>query len=292
MDVAEHLAKQALNTQFGLLSLEHLADENLSLSQVFSEIDCAISALSIDCVDEHSEETIGRLLWEESDSHPFVVGSQGVEYALVRYWRAQGMLTAEQHSSSIGRAERMAVVSGSVSDVTRAQIAWARDNGFTCIQFHVTAACDPGGQALEDEIERCYQLALIALESGTDPLLYTAEGLDDPAVAAFKRQLESSGLNTQAVNQQVGEALGKLLVKLIDATGLRRVVISGGDTSGHATRCLGIFALTALAPTIPGAPIFKAHANNNRDGLEVALKGGQMGTTDYFGWVKNGGGKR
>ncbi|MGB7206146.1 MAG: nucleotide-binding domain containing protein, partial [Anderseniella sp.] len=62
--------------------------------------------------------------------------------------------------------------------------------------------------------------------------------------------------------------------------------------SGHATRQLGIFALTALAPTIPGAAIFRAHSDGARDGLELALKGGQMGSHDYFGWVRSGGGQR
>jgi uncharacterized protein YgbK (DUF1537 family) len=69
-------------------------------------------------------------------------------------------------------------------------------------------------------------------------------------------------------------------------------VISGGDTSGYATQQLGIFALSALAPTIPGASLFKAHADGPMDGLELALKGGQMGSPDYFGWIRDGGGLR
>jgi uncharacterized protein YgbK (DUF1537 family) len=28
------------------------------------------------------------------------------------------------------------------------------------------------------------------------------------------------------------------------------------------------------------------------DGLELALKGGQMGSEDYFGWIRDGGGIR
>ena len=79
---------------------------------------------------------------------------------------------------------------------------------------------------------------------------------------------------------------------MLQRAGLRRAVISGGDTSGHASRQLGIHALTALAPTIPGAAIFRAHGDGAHDGLELALKGGQMGSPDYFGWVRDGGGAR
>lgn len=93
-------------------------------------------------------------------------------------------------------------------------------------------------------------------------------------------------------NERVGEALGRLLRDLLAALGPTRAVVSGGDTSGHATCQLGIYALSALAPTIPGAAIFRAHASGAMDGQELALKGGQMGSRDYFGWIRNGGGPR
>ena len=54
---------------------------------------------------------------------------------------------------------------------------------------------------------------------------------------------------------------------------------------------LGIHALEALAPTIPGAALCRAHADDpTYTGLQVALKGGQMGSPDYFGWIRDGGG--
>ncbi len=79
---------------------------------------------------------------------------------------------------------------------------------------------------------------------------------------------------------------------ILNQSGIRRAVISGGDTSGYATQRLGIFGLSALAPTIPGASLFLAHADGPMDGLELALKGGQMGSPDYFGWIRDGGGIR
>ena len=71
---------------------------------------------------------------------------------------------------------------------------------------------------------------------------------------------------------------------------LRRCVIAGGDTSSHGAPALGIYALTALAPTVPGAALLKAHSDTPEHAdLEIALKGGQMGPPDYFGQIKNGG---
>lgn len=53
---------------------------------------------------------------------------------------------------------------------------------------------------------------------------------------------------------------------------------------------LGIDALTAIAPLAPGAPLCRAHATrSDREGLEIVLKGGQVGAPDFFVAAKRGG---
>ena len=99
-------------------------------------------------------------------------------------------------------------------------------------------------------------------------------------------------MDMSTANRIIGEALGRVLYRVLEQSSAQRAVVSGGDTSGFATRQLGIFALSALAPTVPGASIFRAHSDGPMDGLELALKGGQMGTPGYFGWVRDGGGAR
>jgi uncharacterized protein YgbK (DUF1537 family) len=74
------------------------------------------------------------------------------------------------------------------------------------------------------------------------------------------------------------------------SAGIDRGIIAGGDTSSHAALALGVYALTALAGTVPGAALCKAHSDDPAHRrLELALKGGQMGTPDYFGRIKAGG---
>jgi uncharacterized protein YgbK (DUF1537 family) len=91
------------------------------------------------------------------------------------------------------------------------------------------------------------------------------------------------------VNERIGAGMGQLLKMLIARAGLRRVVISGGDTSGRAAAMLGIDALTAIAPLDPGSPLCRAHAvSGGPDGLEIALKGGQVGRPDFFAAVRDG----
>jgi uncharacterized protein YgbK (DUF1537 family) len=255
------------------------------------QVSTRINAVTLDCVDDASESAAGRLIWTGRHANPFVVGSQGVEYALVRHWQETGQIEAVQPPRSIGDSEKMVVVSGSVSPTTAEQIAWAKVNGFASIAFDATCACQ-GPDDLDREVSRSVDAALGAIAQGLDPVVHTAEGPDDPAVGRFKAAVASSGYSMPEANQRVGEALGRTLRQTLSRSGARRAVVSGGDTSGHATRQLGIFALSALAPTIPGAALFKAHATGPMDGLELALKGGQMGSHDYFGWIRSGGGAR
>lgn len=290
-DVALHIGKQSDRISTGALTLNDLEDAAARLDQLQHNAAERTSVVTIDSVDAASEAAAGALLWNKRAEAPFVVGSQGIEYALVRHWRETGALPAVNAPAAIARADRMVSVSGSVSPTTADQIAWSQDNGFDCIAFDATAACRDD-ESLGREEQRVREAALAALSCGRDPLIHTARGPDDPAVQRFRALVAETGAPLEKVNQKIGEALGRVLVDLLRETDVRRAVISGGDTSGYATRQLGIFALSVLAPTIPGASIFRAHAEGAMDGLELALKGGQMGSPDYFGWVRDGGGPR
>lgn len=287
-DVGLHIAAQSDKLEVKLWSLEDFAAERWPVVPESSDL---VQVTTLDCVDDETEAAAGQIIWEGRAENSFVVGSQGVEYALVRHWTQQGALDEVDVPGSAGRAEAMITVSGSVSPTTAQQIAWSRENGFAAIRFDATAACGDEDD-LNAEIKRVVMLALSALDDGTDPLIYTAEGPDDPAVQTFTKAVQTSGKDPSEVNREIGSALGKILHQTLVKSGTRRAVVSGGDTSGYATQQLGIYALSALAPTIPGASLFKAHADGPMDGLELALKGGQMGSPDYFGWIRDGGGLR
>ena len=120
--------------------------------------------------------------------------------------------------------------------------------------------------------------------------MHSAAGPDDPSVASLKAAITSKGASPEAVNERIGTSLGSILDQIIMKSGLTRAVISGGDTSGRAASMLGIDALTAIAPLAPGAPLCRAHAARpDRDGLEIALKGGQVGAPNFFVAAKEGG---
>lgn len=288
-DVAKHIALQSDKLDARCLTLEDISAGSM-LPKTAARTD-RIEAITLDCMDDTTESAVGRLIWEGRGANRFVVGSQGVEYALVRHLQDTGQIARVPPAQGIGGSDRMVVVSGSVSPTTADQIAWAKANGFEGIAFNTTRVCT-GPKDLEAEISRCVAACLKAIGRGMDPLVHSAEGPDDPVVQAFTKAVADTGQEMSEANQRVGEALGQVLHQTLTQSGLRRAVVSGGDTSGHATRQLGIYALSALAPTIPGAALFQAHAEGPMDGLQLALKGGQMGSHDYFGWIRSGGGPR
>lgn len=283
-DVARHLMEQT-DLPVGCLNLADLRDPPKAMALL--DATKVPHIWTLDMHDAEDECIVGKMLWERRGRSRFVVGSQGIEYALVSHFRQSGRLREGATLSGIGRADRMVAVSGSVSEVTAAQIDWARRNGFATIRLDVARLVSGEAGRIEAEQE-AIDASKKAMAEGQCPLVCSAEGPDDPAVTA----LQASSLDLDAANRAIGQTLGRVLKRLVDETGVRRAVVSGGDTSGLVCRELGIYALEALAPTIPGASICRAKSRSTMDGFEIALKGGQMGSRDYFGWVRDGGGER
>ena len=285
-DVRVHVSRQTAEP-IGLL--DYLAlKEGRAADTVRAELAAGHRVLGIDVLDEASLIAAGELLWESREKHPFVVGSQGIEYALVAYWRSVGLLGAEDRPLRAAPAERIVVVSGSCSPVMAGQIEWGMNHGFELIRLDVRAALDEF--AWSQALSQVTQAALRAIGAARDPIVFTARGPDDPANAAFSEALASSGENAHAIQERIGRGLGTILNTILAKTNVRRGIVAGGDTSSHGVQQLGIQALTLLASTIPGAGLFQAHTvDATTETFEIALKGGQMGTVDYFWQIKQGG---
>ncbi|GAB2184895.1 four-carbon acid sugar kinase family protein [Roseibium sp. LAB1] len=234
------------------------------------------SSLLIDVYDSLSQVAAGGYLEENrQDLGPFIAGSSGAEYALLRKWRELGLLPPAAVSPPLVAKSRIAVVSGSCSPTTARQIETAEDLGFKGIKVDFRALAT--GDGLKQEVERVLQMASAALEAGQSPILYTARG---EAVETV-----SGPLNLDSV----GKTLGHLLATLKDRHHLERVAVAGGDTSSHALAALDIFALTLrhAIPTTPGSPVCTAHTRGGSE-FEIALKGGQIGNDRYFVDLRDG----
>jgi 3-oxoisoapionate kinase len=227
--------------------------------------------LLIDVHDEASQLAAGRALLDHAAT--FIAGSSGVEYALIK---ARG--AAPTAFAPMPPVERLAVVSGSVSPTTERQIRHALAHGFEDLALDPVLLASPESFAA-CEAAICGGTAL--LKQGRSVIAYTALG------SASDRGAELGA----AARNRVGAALGRIGRGLIERAGLSRFAFAGGDTSGHALGELDIFALTTRFPleAAPGSPLCIAHSGNPAlDGLEIAMKGGQIGGDGYFAMLRDG----
>jgi uncharacterized protein YgbK (DUF1537 family) len=264
-DLRRHLARQTS------LSVELVDLKAFQQSAIREQLQARLAAgaevvLFDGCADAMLDET-ARLLWEQAVERPmFAVGSSGLTYGLLRHWRQTGLIEASPVYQRPAAADRLLVLSGSCSPVTEMQIRCAQQRGF--------AAWHLQNGSWDEQIRQATE----ALASGRSVVLYTALG---PQAGPQAGKAE--------YGEQYSAALGRELRKLLMLSGVRRVLIAGGDTSTHTVRQLGLDALTFAAPLTPGAPLCKGHAAGSPlDGLEIVLKGGQIGPADFFAQVRDG----
>lgn len=288
-DLRRHLARQTPRRSelIDLVQLQSAsADQAL---QAMAGEDTPV--VLIDVVDEHSLAEAGRLVWQGRGRGLFSASSSGLDYALVAHWRRQGWLDAAAALLPVAPTAQVLALSGSCSPATAAQIAWARAHGWATERLDLAALLDEGRRA--GEVERVAACACAALAQGRSPLVFSAEGPSDPAVTGFADLASSAGLSPHQAAQRIGEGLAAslqaVLARLPAQRPLRRLAVAGGDSSGAVLGALDIAALTVCADLVPGAPLCRVWSDAPQlDGVELVLKGGQMGGEDFFGRVLHG----
>ncbi|ESZ52007.1 four-carbon acid sugar kinase family protein [Mesorhizobium sp. RSR565B] len=278
-DLLIHLSRQTELTS-GLVDLATL--QSASRSKAFDRLLAEGTDIVLVDVDSLETQTLaGKEIWRaRKPGASFVVGSSGIEYALLAEWVSNGTVRAEPKFSPPGAADRIAVVSGSCSPTTERQIRHALTDGFDGIEVDPVELIS---QASGDAIARATAAGRASLEAGRSVVLYTALGPAADRGGEIDRQ--------EGARHKLGRGLGELLRALTIEQKLQRVVVAGGDTSSHALGQMGVDALTVRMPlpASPGSPLCVAHSRVKAiDGLEVALKGGQVGTDRYFSAIRDG----
>lgn len=261
-DLRLHLARQTA-LRFGLIDSTAF-QANAAARQFRAQADAGAQGIVFDGFSNAMLEETARIIWQHSRERPvFAVGSSGLTSGLLLHWRSTGLIRAAKTPPLAKPTDRLLVLSGSCSPITAKQIRRAKQGGFATWQL--------GGSAPSRALAAN---ALRALQRGESVVLYAAPGpraTDDHRV------------------EPIGPAFGDFLRRLILESGVRRVLIAGGDTATHAVKQLRLDALTFAASLAPGVPLCMGHAKDSPlHGLELALKGGQMGGENFFAEVRDG----
>lgn len=165
-----------------------------------------------------------------------------------------------------------AVLSGSASSATRAQVAHARarlphrklDPAALRADFAGTVAGLVGfaRRAWDDDPAK-------------PPLIYAVDDLAD-----LEQPAPHGG---PAASELVERALAACATDLV-AAGLRRLLVAGGETSGAVVTALGVRTLSIGSPIAPGVTWSRAdcRAGGREHTVDLALKSGNFGGTDIF----------
>ena len=276
-DLLLHLSKQT-KLPIALLAATVLTSGDAAVDQV---MDQARGVVLVDVWDMATQLEAGRqLLRLSAGTGPFVVGSSGVNYALVRALVEEGKISGTTTFPALPAVGRTLAVSGSCSPTTARQIRHALANGFDGLHADPLALA---GENSVQEIARLTEQAMRILGQGRSVLVYTALDPELDRGDALDR--------VPGGRHRVGQGLGRVARGCIAACGLKRVILAGGDTSSHALGELDVFALTTRFPmaATPGSPLCTAaSADPALDGLEIAMKGGQVGGDDYFTSLRDG----
>jgi uncharacterized protein YgbK (DUF1537 family) len=159
-----------------------------------------------------------------------------------------------------GQPGRGAVLSGSCSTATRAQVA-----------RH--AARHPAREiAAAEVIEGRLSAAEIADWLLSQPGLPLAYSSADPAEVARVQDRFGRDRAATALESMFAE-----VARLITSGGITRLITAGGETSGAVVEGLALGALTIGPEIAPGVPALSAGPD-----LVVALKSGNFGAEDFF----------
>lgn len=207
-------------------------------------------AVVLDALEDHHVALIGQAV-TQLPAPVFAVGSGGLSLGLA--------LAAEGRGASLPLATTtpgpVLVVSGSRSAKTRRQASAAADAGWHVQPLPLPADSD----AIASVVDH--------LRAGTSVVLTS----DDVIVAA------SDPLPA------IARACARFVGAAIRDAGVRRVIVCGGDTSSRIAGLLGVGSLEIAANPWGNIVLLRAIAPGlDVDGVELLLKGGQVGADDLF----------
>jgi uncharacterized protein YgbK (DUF1537 family) len=223
------------------------------------------AGISLAIADAVSNEDLMRLGAAVRDL-PLVTGGSGLALGLPGNFGLQPSPAAERLPAPQGRR---AIVSGSCSQATLRQVRHYVEAGGAAL------AIDPLQLARhQDEVARALDWARPRLQEG--PVLVYSTAAPD----AVRQAQEAMGV--QRAGELVEEALAAVARGLV-ASGVRQLVVAGGETSGACIQALGLARLRIGPQIDPGVPWCHAEgADTAVPSLHVALKSGNFGADDFF----------
>lgn len=181
-------------------------------------------------------------------------------------------------SGGARRRDPVVVIAGSVSNVTRSQVAKLSERADTAY-IMVTPAALLTAAGRQAEIDRCYVAVAAVVREGKHAVL--ASGYSDDVVAATCSEAKALGLDGQQTGAIIADSLGEIGRLLAENLSLGGLVLTGGDIAVAVCAALGATGLKVTREVAPGVPVGELRGGR-REGLKVVTKAGAFGSDDVL----------
>ncbi len=280
-DLRRILAEQT-RLDVGLLSILDLdsltgGTAPLSATSVLS-VNAGASAVVVDALTNDDLVRAASHILATSTGHTprFVVGSGGLSYGLARNLGAR----QERVLAPPPAMSQVIAVSGSCSSQTRRQIDYAVAHGWFPVPVDPTHFSKPTER--RGAMEEATQQVMNALGRGLSVAVHSTTGQEKP-----EQVTRGSDIPPLELVRHIGDFYGDLLSWVLTETDVNRAIIAGGDTSGFTVRRLNAYGLEVEGILAEAASLCRLISDNpGIDGVQVVLKGGQVGADDFFELVR------
>jgi uncharacterized protein YgbK (DUF1537 family) len=258
------LARQS-RTKVGLVDLADIARGADAVRARLADLaGKGFGAVIADAVFERDLETIGKVALD----HRVSVGASGLGLGLARALVASGRVASSTPNALADAAVGgpAACLAGSCSQATLRQIASAEA---VMLVLHLDPERVVAGP---DEARRALAWASERLKDG--PVLIASSSTPDQVAALQSRH------GRDAAGHAIEQAMADIAEGLVES-GVRRLVVAGGETSGAVVDRLGIPGFLVGAEIAAGVPVLRAVGA--KDGaMLLALKSGNFGGPEFF----------
>ena len=258
------LARQS-QTKVGLVDLAVLSRGPDAIRERLADLTGkGLGAAIVDAVFDRDLETIGTVALD----HRLSVGASGIGLGLARGLVASGRVrsNAPDAASDTPVGGPAACLAGSCSQATLQQIASAEA---TMPVLHLDPERAVAGK---DEARRALAWATDRLKEG--PVLIASSSTPEEVAALQSRH------GRDAAGHGIEQAMADLAEGLVQS-GVRRLVVAGGETSGAVVDRLGIPGFLVGEEIAAGVPVLRAVGAKN-GAMLLALKSGNFGGPEFF----------
>jgi uncharacterized protein YgbK (DUF1537 family) len=257
------LARQS-KTRVGLVELAALTRGADAVRTRLADLAAkGIGAAIIDAVFDRDLETIGAVAMD----HRLSVGASGIGLGLARALVASGKVRSSGSKAAAGAVGGPAAcLAGSCSQATLGQIANAERS---MPVLHLDSERVVAGK---EEARRAVAWAVERIGSG--PILIASSSTPEEVAALQSRH------GRDAAGHAIEQAMADIAEGLV-LSGVHRLVVAGGETSGAVVDRLRIPGFLVGEEIAAGVPVLRAVGAKNGEML-LALKSGNFGGPEFF----------